>query len=75
MIRVLFKERLLERERKLGRRVPMAEVVADTKLSRATISRLANKPGHVTNTDVIDVLCTYFDCDPGDLLDRIPNTD
>ncbi|RLL50876.1 hypothetical protein D8Y20_10830 [Mariprofundus sp. EBB-1] len=44
----------------------MCKVMA---IARATLTRIANIPGYNTNTDTIDTLCKFFECQPGDLLE------
>lgn len=51
------------------RRITMNEVSEATGIARATLTRIANVPGHNTNTDTINALCKYFDCKPGDLIE------
>ncbi|MGB1557976.1 MAG: helix-turn-helix domain-containing protein [Oceanococcaceae bacterium] len=71
MIRILLKERLSDKAFKERRRVTLNEVSERTGISRPTLTRIANVPGYNTNTDTIDALCDYFDCEPGDLLQRV----
>jgi len=42
---------------------------------RNTLSKLADvrERRYVTNTDVVDRLCHYFNCQPGDLLVYVPD--
>jgi putative transcriptional regulator len=46
----------------------VGEVSEVTGISRATLTRVANVPGYNTNTDTINALCGYFECEPKDLL-------
>ena len=71
VIRILFKQLLDQKAFNERRRISMNEVCDQTGLSRPTLSRIANTPGYKTNTDTIEVLCRYFDCQPGDLLVRV----
>ena len=68
MIRILFKQQLDEKAFRERRRISLNNVCEETGLSRPTVSRLANVPGYITNTDTLDVLCRYFQCQPGSLL-------
>lgn len=70
MIRILFKQMLDEKAFRERRRITLNEVAETTGISRATLTRVANVPGYNTNTDTLDLLCKYFDCKPGDLLER-----
>ena len=71
MIRILFKQRLADKEFQDKRRITMDEVCEKTGIARATLTRIANVPGYNTNTQTIDRLCTYFDCGPEELLEHI----
>jgi len=69
LIRVLLKQMLDDKSFKEKRRITLNEVSESTGISRATLTRVANVPGYNTNTDTIDSLCIYFECQPGDLLE------
>ena len=56
---IAFKER---------RVVSLSEVAQATGIHRATLSKMSNQPGANIGSDIIDKLCTYFRCQPGDLL-------
>ena len=73
MIRVLLKQMLDERSFRERRRITLTEVSQKTEISTATLTRIANRPGYNTNTDTIDMLCKYFECTPGELLQFIPD--
>lgn len=73
MIRILFKQLLDEKSFEEGRRITITEVAEVTGISRPTLNRIANTPGYNTNTDTLDILCTYFDCEPSELLRRYPD--
>lgn len=68
MIRVYLKKLLDEKSFSERRRITLNEVSEETKISRATLTRIANTPGYNTNTDTINTLCKYFKCAPGELL-------
>jgi len=53
------------------RRITLNEVSEKTGISRPTLTRIANIPGYNTNTDTLNSLCEYFDCEPGNLLVRV----
>jgi len=73
MIRILFKQLLDEKSFKERRRITLAEVSKATGISRATLTRVSNVPGYNANIEVIDALCKYFSCTPGELLEFIPD--
>ncbi|MFB2681269.1 helix-turn-helix domain-containing protein [Shewanella mangrovisoli] len=68
MIRILLIKQLDEKAFKEKRRITLSEVSEKTGISRATLTRIANVAGNVTNTDTINALCKYFECEPGELL-------
>lgn len=69
MIRVVFKQLLDEKSFRERTRITVSDVCRETGISRATLTRIANIPGYNTNTDTLNSLCRYFDCEPGDLLE------
>lgn len=71
MLRIMFKQLLDEKAFKERRRIPVQEVCEQTGISRPTMTRIANVPGYNATIDVLDSLCTYFDCQPGELLQRV----
>ena len=68
MIRIMLIKLLDEKSFNEKRRITLSEVSDVTGISRATLTRIANVPGNVTNTDTINALCKYFSCQPGELL-------
>lgn len=68
MIRILFKQLLDEKSFREKRRITVGEVSEVTGISRATLTRVANVAGYNTNTDTLNALCVYFECEPKDLL-------
>lgn len=71
MIRVLLVQRLDDKSFSEGRKIPLKEVSDVTGIGRATLTRIANKPDYITSTEIIDKLCDYFACEPGDLLQKV----
>ncbi len=68
MIRILFKQLLDDKTFKERRRITIGEVSECSGVSRGTITHILNTPGYNTNTETIDSLYRYFECQPGDLL-------
>lgn len=73
MIRVLFVKLLDDKRFAENRKITINEVAEETGIGRATLTRIANVQGYSVGTNVIDRLCDYFDCDVGDILQRVPN--
>lgn len=68
MIRFRLTEMIADKAFKERRVVPLSEVADATGIHRATLSKMANRPGANIGTDIINKLCSYFSCQPGDLL-------
>lgn len=68
MIRFRLTELIADKAFKERRVVPLTEVAQATGIHRATLSKMANQPGANIGTEIIDKLCRYFGCQPGDLL-------
>ncbi len=68
MIRFRLTELVADKAFKERRVVPLSEIAEATGIHRATLSKMANQPGANIGTDIIDKLCRYFGCQPGELL-------
>ena len=55
------------------RRITYQEITKATGIGPTTLSSIAARPGYVTNTDILDKLCTFFDCSVPDLIEYIPD--
>ncbi|WP_019590366.1 MULTISPECIES: helix-turn-helix transcriptional regulator [unclassified Thioalkalivibrio] len=53
------------------RKLKIADVARDTGLNRNTISLLYNETASRVDLDAIDRLCCYFQCEVGDLFERV----
>ncbi|MBP8276755.1 MAG: helix-turn-helix transcriptional regulator [Propionivibrio sp.] len=71
MIRFRLTELIADKAFKERRVVSMSEVAAATGIHRATLSKIANQPGTNISTDLVDKLCRYFECQPGNVLTYI----
>jgi putative transcriptional regulator len=67
MIRCHFARLLGERKLKI------ADVARDTGINRGTLTRLYYETAERVELEVLDQLCTYFDIDLPDLLERTPS--
>ena len=67
MIRFRLKELIAENEFQEGRRVTLEGISKATGIHRVTLSRISNQKGYVTNTDVLDKLCTFFQVNTNDI--------
>lgn len=68
MIRFRLAELCSDKAFKERRVISLVEVAEVTGIHRATLSKIANQPGSNIRTEIIDKLCKYFDCQPGDLM-------
>ena len=75
MIRFRLKELMADKAFKEQQRVTLEDVSQATGIHRVTLSRIANKIGYSTSTDVLDALCDYFDCEVGDIAERVRQED
>lgn len=72
MIRFKLGEQLEKKQFRDSRRTKLQEVSDATAINRSTLSKLLNQKGYSTGTDVLDRLCTYFECSISDLVEHMP---
>lgn len=72
MIRFRLTELIADKAFKERRVVSLSEVADATGIHRSTLSKMANQPGANVGSEMIDKLCRYFACQPGDLLTYVP---
>lgn len=72
MIRFRLKELMADKGFREERRITMDEVSKETGIHRTTLSKIANQKGYVTNTNVLDQLCTYFGVPIGEVAEHLP---
>lgn len=66
---------MMERYRyRTGERLTYEKLAQRTGLSRTTLEALASRPGYNTTVATIEKLCIALECEPRDLLERIPDT-
>lgn len=71
MIRFKLGEQLEKKRFRDSRRITLQEVSDATAINRSTLSKLLNQKGYSTGTDVLDRLCSYFDCGIADLVEHV----
>lgn len=71
MIRFRLTELIADKAFKERRVITLNEVAQASGVHRATLSKMANQPGANVGTDIIDKLCRYFGCQPGELLSYV----
>lgn len=73
MLRFRFKELLADKAFREGRVITILEVAKATNIHRMTLSKLANQRGYNPTSDVLDKLCTYFQCRIEQLVEHLPD--
>lgn len=74
MIRFRLTELTADKAFKERRVVPLSEIAQATGIHRATLSKIANQPGANVGTEIVDKLCRYFGCQPGELMTYVEDT-
>jgi putative transcriptional regulator len=65
---------MMERYRfRTGERLTYDKLAKQTGLSRTTIEALGSRPGYNTTLATIEKLCHALQCQPGDLLELLPD--
>ncbi len=73
MIRFKLKQQIANFEFREKRRINLNEVASEAGVNRSTLSKMLNQHGAVVRTDVLDKLCTYFDCSLAELAEHVPD--
>ena len=72
MIRFKLAEQIEKKQFRESRRLTIQEVAEATGINRMTLSKILNHRGYSTGTDVLDKLCSYFNCAVADLVEHLP---
>ncbi len=75
MIRFRLTELISDKAFKERRVISLSEIAEATGIHRATLSKLANHHGANVGTEIIEKLCRYFGCQPGELLMYVPESE
>jgi putative transcriptional regulator len=75
VIRFRLTELLSEKAFREGRRIEWKDVADATGIHKATLSRMLNVRGYNAGVSSVDSLCRYFNCQVGDLLVYVPDTE
>lgn len=51
-----------------AKKLKIADVVNETGINRSTVTRLYHETTTRIDFDTLEKLCSFFDCEPGDLL-------
>ena len=71
MIRFKLAEQIEKKQFAEGRRLTVQEVAEATGVNRMTLSKILNHKGYSTGTDILDRLCTYFECHIEELVEHL----
>ena len=75
MIQCRLRELMASAGRIQQKRVTYDDIRSRTGLSKTTLTRLANDRADQIALSVVDRLCAYFKCQPGDLFIYVENPD
>ena len=67
MIQCRLRELMGAKGRQEHRRITYDDILTGTGINKNTLSRLANDQASMVGMSVVDRLCAYFDCQPGEL--------
>ena len=67
MIQCRLWELMAAKSRKERRRITYDDIFFSTRISKTALTRLANDREKRVAINIIDRLCDYFDCQPGEL--------
>ena len=68
MIQWRLRELMATKGRLERQRITYGDIQRETGINKNTLTRLTNDRAGMVGISVIDRLCDYFDCQPGDLL-------
>ena len=75
MIQCRMRELIGLKGRRERRRITYEDVQAGSGVNKNTIAKLANDRSAMVGISVIDRLCEYFDCQPGDIFVYVPDSE
>jgi len=75
VIRIRLAELVAEKAFREGRRIERQEVALQTGIHRVTLSKMQSERGYNATLANVDLLCKYFNCAVGELLEYVRNED
>ena len=75
MIQSRLRELMAAKGRLERRRITYDEILRSTGINTTSLTRLANDRADRVALSTMDRLCTYFDCQPGDLFIHVAEAD
>ena len=73
MIQCRLRELMAIKSRGDGRKVTFHQITQATGIYNSTLSPLANNRINRVDMTILDRLCVFFNCQPGDLLIHVPD--
>lgn len=67
MIQCRLRELMGEKGRREHRRITYGNILSETGVNKNTLTRLSNDRAGMVGISIMDRLCGYFGCQPGDL--------
>ena len=74
MIQCRLRELMAAKSRQEQRRITYDNILTRTGIAKSTLTKLANDQANMVGISVVDRLCTYFRCQPGDLFIHVPES-
>jgi putative transcriptional regulator len=71
MLRFKVAERIAEKEFREKSRIKVIDISEATGINRMTLSKLLNHHDANIQTDILDRLCRYFECQVADLVEYV----
>lgn len=75
MIRFRLAELMADKSFRTGQRVELQDVAESTGIHRSTLSKMLHIRGYSATTGNIDLLCKFFGCKTGDVIEYVPDDD
>ena len=75
MIQCRLRELIGAKGRQEHRRITYDDILTEAGVNKTTLTKLANDRASMVGISVIDRLCAYFRCQPGDLFIHTEETD
>lgn len=73
MLRFRVRELIADKSFRDGNRVTITSVAEATGINRRVLTSIINERGYNTGTDNVDRLCRFFECQPGEVMQYVPD--
>ena len=67
MIQCRLRELMAIRSRETREKITYDRILAETGISKSTLAKMANDKAQFISINALNQMCSYFDCQPGDL--------